>query len=196
MRGKMITTIISFIIVGLAFFLLNLMNIKIWAYYIPFSLIFALFWLRIYNNRYKSLAHNLLKKYPDLFEDEIDKEIFLASPSVFLPFLELLTTFARLDFSSTCGLSLVISASYGVVSLVRGELIVVFLCAIIIYDTVFGSMRNAFDTANHEQNTIQVVHRYLKSKNKSIKEISDIELDELIERYEDIINRLKTYEMS
>ena len=193
---KMFTTSLSFIIVGIIFFLLSLINVVIWSYFIPCSLILALLWLRIYNFRYKSLAHYLLKKYPDLIEDEIDKEIFLASPSVFLPPLGFITIFARLDFSSTIAYSFIISVIYCGISLVRADWIVVFLCAILIHDSIRGNIRDAFEAADHEQNILRVVHRYLKLKKKSMKEISDVELNELAERYEGISNRLKTYAMT
>jgi hypothetical protein len=193
---KMFTTSLSFIIVGIAFFLLSLINVVIWSYFIPCSLILALLWLRIYNFRYKSLAHYLLKKYSYLIEDEIDKEIFLVSPSIFLPSLDLITIFARLDFSSSIAYSFIISVIYGIISLVRADWVVVFLCVILIHDSIRGNMRDAFEAADHEQNILRVVHRYLKSKKRSIKEISDVELNELAERYEGIINRLKTYAMT
>lgn len=191
----MVTILFSFIIVGISFFLLSLFHIKIWLYLVPVSLIFALLWLRIYNSRYKSLAQNLLKKYPDLIEDETSREMFLASPSLFLSSFEFITTFVKMDFTSTTAYSFIISVIYIIISLIRSDWVSVFLCAIIIYDSLYGNIRDAFESPDRDHNIFRVTHRYLKSKNKSIKKASTIELNELAERYEDIINRLNTYKM-
>jgi hypothetical protein len=45
---------------------------------------FSHLWLRAYNYRFKSIALRILEKNPELFEEEIEKEIFLSTPSICL----------------------------------------------------------------------------------------------------------------
>ena len=45
-------------------------------------MMFSHLWLRAYNYRFKSIALRILEKNPELFEEEIEKEIFLSTPSI------------------------------------------------------------------------------------------------------------------
>jgi len=122
--------------------------------------------------------------------------MFLASPSVFLSPLHYITTFARWDFTSAVAYSMFISVGYAIFSLIKLKWLAVFLCALVIYDSIFGNIASAFETADNEQNILRVVHRYLKYKNKNIKKIPESELQDLVEHYYKIVNRLNAYNVS
>ncbi|MCJ7602961.1 MAG: hypothetical protein MUO63_15870 [Desulfobulbaceae bacterium] len=187
----MFTTFFSFLIVGVIFCLFSLLGMAIWPYLVPSALIFSHLWLRAYNYRFKSLALLILQENPKLFEEEIEKEIFLSSPSVFLAPFNYITTFARLDFTSATVYSMFISIIYGIYSVFKSEWLVVIACVWIVYDSAIGNISAAFEAAEHEQNILHVGSRYLKSKNKSIMKISKDEvLHEFAEHYENIVDRL------
>jgi len=159
----MFTTFFSFLIVGVIFYLLSLIGVMIWPYLVPSALIFSHLWLRAYNYRFKSLALLILEKNPELFEEEIEKDIFLSSPSIFLAPFNYITTFARLDFTSAVVYSMFISIIYGIYSIFKSEWIVVIACAWIVYDSTIGSIAASFEAAEHEQNILHVGFCYLKS---------------------------------
>lgn len=187
----MFTTFFSFLIVGIIFYVISLSGVTIWHYFVPSALIFSHLWLRIYNYRFKSIAVSIIEKNPKLFEETIEKEIFLSSPSIFLARFGLITSFARLDFTSAVAYSMFISLIYGVYSAFKLEWILVLPCAWIFYMSTIGNIAVAFETAEHDQNILHVGARYLKSKNKSIMKAStDDVLSEFSEHYENILDKL------
>ena len=127
----MITIFMSFLLTAIPFAVLHFLKSAAWTYYVPCSLIVALLWLSVIFSRYSSIGRALVSKHPDILQDEVAKDMFLASPSVFLPSLELTTAFARWDFSSTIGWSFLISLVYGIVSLVQADWIALTLCIMV-----------------------------------------------------------------
>lgn len=189
----MFTTFFSFLIVGVIFYLFSLFGVTIWSYLVPTALIFSHLWLRAYNYRFKSIALRILEKNPELFEEEIEKEIFLLTPSIFLARFNYITAFTRLDFTSALVYSMLISVFYGIYSVFKSEWVVVVTCAWILYDSTIGNIAASFEAAEHDQNILHVGFRYLKSKNKSILKTSkDKVLYEFEDHYENIIKRLES----
>jgi hypothetical protein len=165
--------------------------VTIWLYLVPTALIFSHLWLRAYNYRFKSIALRILEKNPELFEEEIEKEIFLLTPSIFLARFNYITAFTRFDFTSALVYSMFISVFYGIYSVFKSEWVVVVACAWILYDSTIGNIAAFFEAAEHDQNILHVGFRYLKSKNKSILKASKDEvLYEFEDHYENIIERL------
>ena len=189
----MFTTFFSFLIVGIIFYALSVIGVTIWLYVVPSALISSHLWLRVYNYRFKSIALLIIEKNPKLFDEEIEKEIFLSSPSVFLAQYGYITTFARLDFTSATAYSMFISIIYGIYSAFKSEWIVVLACAWIVYDSSIGNIAAAFEAGDNNQNILRVGMRYLKSKNKSIMKTSTDEvLYEFSEHYENIVEKLES----
>lgn len=189
----MFTIFFSFLIVGVIFYGFSLTGVKIWTYFVPSALIFSHLWLRVLNYRFKSVALLILEKNSKLFEEEIEKEIFLSSPSVFLAPFNYITSFARLDFTSAIAYSMFISIIYGIYSAFKSEWVVVLACVWIVYNSTIGNIAAAFETAEHDQNVLHVGVRYLKSKNKSIMNASTDEvLYEFAEHYENIVDKLES----
>lgn len=189
----MFTTFFSFLIIGVIFYLFSLIGVTIWPYLVPTALIFSHLWLRAYNYRFKSIALRILEKNPDLFEEEIEKDIFLSAPSIFLARFNYITTFARLDFTSAIVYSMFISIIYGIYSVFKSEWVVVLACAWIVYDSTIGNIAASFETAEHEQNILHAGFRYLKSKKKSILKASKDEvIYEFEDHYENIVDRLES----
>lgn len=173
----------SFLLTAIPFVVLYFLKISLWAYYVPCSLIIALLWLRLIFSRYYSIGCALVNKHPEILQDKVNEDMFLASPSIFLPSLELITAFSRLDFSGAIGWSLIISLTYGIVSLIRMDWITLVLCILIAIDSAYGNMSDAFETSNEDHNTSRVIHRYIKSKKRKMKETTDMELMQLAQRY-------------
>lgn len=189
----MITIFMSFLLAFIPFAVLHCLKSAAWVYYIPSSLIVALLWLRVIFSRYARIGRALVNKHPDIFQDEVAKDMFLASPSLFLPSLELITAFTRWDFSSTIGYAFLISLVYSIISIVRADWIALALCVMIVIDSIYGNMRDAFETGNQDQDTLRVVHRYVKSKKMKIKGMSDIESMQLSKKYVQIRDSLALY---
>lgn len=187
----MFITIMSFVLTAIPFALFYLFaRTTSWVYYVPCSLIIAHIWLGLMYSRFKRRGGALAHIYPDIFSNEVERNMFLASPSIFLPRLELTAEVTRLDFTSAQSWTFYISLVYGVISLVRAEWIALTLCVMVAVYYAFGNMKSAFETGDPQMDALKVVTRYEASQKKTL---TDLEHQELMLKYLEICEKLSSF---
>jgi hypothetical protein len=186
----MVTTTITFLLTAFIFYILSFFIKNIFHYYIVVSLLIIVGWFHLADSRNQNMAKGLVKRYPDLFSNEKQEQIFLNSPSIFLTQFQLKTVFIRNDFSAALVYVILISFANAIISGFLQNWISLSISVLIIPYLIFGKIRSAFPGSNEQDNIIKIADRYLKTKKIKMKNVKETELRSLSKSYAAILSKL------
>lgn len=157
----MLLTAVSFLISGIFFFILSIFIKGIMIYCVPFGLVLSILLIIYIDKTNRKTAKKIINDHPNLFED-VEKDIFLSSPSVFLPIVLYNTLFVRFEPASAVGYIMIISVIYGLICIFIQNWIVVVICTCIFLYSIKSNIGSAFPVNKERLNIERIELRFLK----------------------------------
>ncbi len=185
----MFMTIVVFLIAAVVFFVMSFFLEGVWSYYVPVSLIILSLCIITIKSHFKNVARAIIHKNPGLFEDE-EKEMLLSSPSIFIPQIEFITSFFKVEPGAAASYAMFISLIYSVITLFTQNWIGLIICSAIFIYVLFGI--NVSFAGHPEDNIINFINRYSKAKKFDRKKLSENELSFLMDSYNTIMDKLNS----
>ena len=188
----MIVTLSIFILTAIVHIVLYFGMPVSWHLYVPISLFFTVTWLYICHLRNLAAAKLLLKNRPDLLTDS-QSDMLLASPSLFMPSARKTSNTLRHDYSTAVNIILFMSTAYAVFTLIVQQWLSLMVSLIVFILPLALNLKNAFETANPQENIKRASSRCLSRIEKhpdNYNPASNPKLDYLTKDYNSIIDKL------
>jgi hypothetical protein len=157
----MIVIVSILFLTALCFSVLSFSVAGLWPYYTPTALAVTLLWMHVVDGRNRHVARATVRSFPNLLSAN-EREMFLSSPSVFVPQLRL----QHLLFSGGDVVSVVQTAAgtalvYGVLSAHLQAWTPALLSLGVFLYALLGPLANAFPASNHVDSEARAIDRCL-----------------------------------
>jgi hypothetical protein len=187
----MSSAVVGFVFSAALFVVAALITGKsIWWWYVSVSLLLVRLYCQLLHTRNNRIADRIIQKHPELFNSELDKDFFRVNASIFLPSVEFMTQFVKLEGSAAITYASFGSAGYAVICLFARQWGPALLSLVVFLSVPIFGVGNAF-CASPEDDLKNSVQRYVVATKRNIKKISDRDLSQLVGRYNAIKSSLQ-----
>ena len=180
----LITLLLSASFTGILFLVISLFIPGVWTYYVPALLSVTVLLVQLQDARNKTFAKQIIARHPDSLL-EVEQQMLLRSPSLFVPHLRLITLIAKADLGSAATIVLFICAISALVFLFFTEWLACAICAFILFYLWQSKITSAFLTNDPQKDAQRAAWRLDGYT------VPEDHLDYLCTVYADLITKLE-----
>ena len=162
----------------------------IWWWYIPTSFFLVTLYCQLIYAHYKSLADGILKKYPDLLDDD-EKTFFKINAGIYLPPFQFIMKFITVEHASSISYVNLGSIIYSIVCCFFQQWWVAIFSISLFPYTLLVNIGNAF-YSTPQDNVLNSIRRYYRLKKQNLKNATETDLALLEDKYNSIQSKLET----